>query len=289
MPRVEFAFHDPQSTRYIVAVGTSPGRTSDRVGFSLVELLVVVGIIAILLSILIPTLSRIRAQANQVKCASNLRQMMHASMIYSKENSGGWYITNFDKNNDSLECLIPAYIKDPNVAVCPATKNVVSLQVVSTESYNVGGNPAIREFYPHLRTPAGYAEHERGGHSYEVFAWGGKATYPDGSIVSKDYIMTYKNVRRPSETFILLDYDQGAFGTMNNWPEKIDNHGARGINLGFVDGHVEFVDRGGMVRAFIKSRHPWPCNDNAQDIQRALDAVPGLRNQGGWAGRWWYQ
>lgn len=264
-------------------------RPRRRAGFTLIELLVVVGIIAILLSVLLPTLSRVRAQANQVKCASNLRQMMHASMIYSKENKGGWYITNFDKNNDSLECLIPWYIKDPKVAVCPATKNVVDLAVTATETVNINGMPATRTYYPHLRTPAGYAENEQGGHSYEVFAWGGKATYPDGSVVPADYIMTYKNVRRPSETFILLDYDQGWFNSMNNWPDKVDNHGKRGLNLGFVDGHVEFVDAGGMVRAFIKSRHPWPCNNNATDLARALAAVPGLRNTGGWEGRWWYQ
>jgi prepilin-type processing-associated H-X9-DG protein len=80
---------------------------------------------------------------------------------------------------------------------------------------------------------------------------------------------------------------------MNNWPDKGDNHGAKGINLGYVDGHVAFVDRGDMVRAFILSRHPWPCNDNATDIARALNAVKGLKctTIGGsyWRGKWSYQ
>ena len=250
-------------------------------------MLVVIGIIAVLLSILLPVLSRVRDQAKRTVCASNLRQLMLAAMIYSKENHGGWYVTAGTYSSDSIESLIPWYIKDPKVAICPGTKNVVDLRVVNTETVTINGAPVTRNYYPHLRATASYAEDERGGHSYEVFCWAGRAEYPDGVKIPKDYLMTYKNVRRPSETFILLDRDQGALGSTNNWPEKTDNHGERGLNLGFVDGHVEFVDRAGMVRAFLVSRHPWPRESN--DLGPALAVVKGLKNQGGWQGKWWYQ
>jgi prepilin-type N-terminal cleavage/methylation domain-containing protein len=82
-------------------------RTDPRNGFTLVELLVVIGIIALLIAILLPVLGKARSSANRTVCLANLRQLHHAMMLYCNDNSDYFPC-------DAASAFSPTYVERPD-------------------------------------------------------------------------------------------------------------------------------------------------------------------------------
>lgn len=87
-------------------------RAARRSGFTLVELLVVIGIIALLIGILLPALFAAKEQANKVKCASNLRQIGIAMKLYAHDNRDHYPRGNTLEELGAESGLTVAYFRD---------------------------------------------------------------------------------------------------------------------------------------------------------------------------------
>ena len=107
-------------------------RKARPAGFTLTELLVVVGLIALLISLLMPALNRARAASNAVTCLSNLRQMGMAWSNYVTENHGRLpeYLWQTPANPDVAWRaywlgILETYKVHDDTILCPAARDVI--------------------------------------------------------------------------------------------------------------------------------------------------------------------
>jgi len=138
----------------------TPGTRSG--GFTLVELLVVIGIITLLISILLPSILRARRQAQRVQCASNLRQLGMMITMYADANKGNLFphrqSATYPNYTDALALASwnpsdPLFIPPPQRTFLP--RGIPSLGVISNGSpfEELGGEDGpIRLLFPRYLT-----------------------------------------------------------------------------------------------------------------------------------------
>ena len=184
-----------------------------RFGFTLVEMLVVVAIIAIMAAILYPVYAGARRKVRQTVCATNLRQLGMAISMYSQDHDGLPPIGGYNYIEPNTSRLVRVYWED----------DLLSAAYVKTLTIFQCPNDSLRDYR------AAY------GVNRYVMGWGisplyDSAPYPSHTVMVTEKVGTDWIAWPPTDEIIN--------GQKNPYYYPLDPRHENQINILFVDGHI---------------------------------------------------
>ncbi|MCD6352187.1 MAG: DUF1559 domain-containing protein [Armatimonadetes bacterium] len=177
-----------------------------RRGFTLIELLVVIAIIAILAAILFPVFARAKAKARQASCASNLKQIALAMLMYVQDYDSKFPISTppcvAGNGQDGLTSpwwmLCMPYVKNEQLFACPSYPHNVN------NAGGCGGANCAQRVSSYAEAPVSY------GYSIAIgshYAQGSGNTTCCGSHGGNE-----EDLRYPAESFLVADSARANIG-----------------------------------------------------------------------------
>lgn len=224
--------HSPVETHFIASpfvASNSPLRTA----FTLIEILVVLGILVLLAAILLPTLSRVRENGRAASCTSNLRQIGMGLMQYTDDYNGyhpiagatvAWDAIDPGTGNGPWMRQMQAYLKDQQVFHCPSDGN-------SKYSYSLSARVAYLDAGEFASTNTKQIQFP----TAFVVAGDTWSRTPETQHTDPDYATKFD-----AEDADKDDYSQNCVGGIDNGTPAMqwERHNG-GQNIAFADGHVK--------------------------------------------------
>jgi len=248
-------------------------RYSKKHGFTLVELLVVIGIIAALIAVLLPALNRARAAAQAVSCKAHMRELMNAVTMYSIDNHGFFPTPEaFLPNPNNPAAFInwnwwskpvlgrymgdrsenPVYVQSrawfcPSIQDMPSSASGLNIGPYFGIGYNeISGN----NLYIHYPQNMGWtnpayaaAEASLANGANRVIARAGRVKNPTGLIMFTDVTAGNKGTQIGTAQLKQLYNGMVAFyvATVDYANSAVVYRHLKSANVAFADGHVESV------------------------------------------------
>ena len=193
--------------------GRCPRRQKTQ-GFTLVELLVVIAVIAILASLLLPALAGARAKARAITCLNNARQLALASQVYTDDyserlpyNLGEGEIRATVAQNQFLNwnsSILDWEVKNPdNTNVVLVTHGGVGPYARNARVYKCPNDNYVSD----LQAGAGWSARVRSFSMNAMVGDAGRFSTSGANVNNPNYRQFFKNsqVTKPSQIFVFID------------------------------------------------------------------------------------